>query len=125
MFVNAAVNDIDQKAGEVRATYITVAPGQEAAYLLKADEARRFLADPEPDESSYPMLSMESGAMGQDISELARVILQKADEWQYISGVIESRRLYWKDKIRSADNYDAVYMSYMTGMRELESIKCA
>lgn len=125
MFIEAAINDIDARAGDARASYITIAPGQESAYLLKADEARRFLAATDPVDTDFPMLMFESMATGKDIREFAATVLSKADEWQYISGIIESRRMYWKSKIRSAENYDAVYMCYMTACKELEDLKCA
>ena len=97
-----ALNDIDQAAENVRKSFITALPGQMLSYSIKEAEARQFIADNRPtDISDYKMLTAESKGRKIDISELADIIIAKADEWILITANIESIRLQYKDLIKS------------------------
>ncbi|RME58088.1 hypothetical protein D6779_07220, partial [Candidatus Parcubacteria bacterium] len=58
---------IDEAAGQARARYITVAPGQEATYVEKARQAEAFKAAGYPtpvDVNLYPLIDAEVQATG-------------------------------------------------------------
>lgn len=99
---------IDAKAGEARAQFITVAPGQEMTYLEKVTQARAFGADPDPDIEDYPLLYGEIGITGESAAEVAGVILGRYAQWQQIGATIEATRLTAKRDVAAAADAAAV-----------------
>ena len=82
---------IDVKAGAVRAKYITIAPGQEATYILKANQAREFTA------KAYggappSLIAAEAAAMGETAKAAARRILAEEAAWVTLAAQIEAAR---------------------------------
>jgi hypothetical protein len=70
---------IDRTAGAARARYITVAPGQEATYVLKEQQANAFLADPAGEVPAY--IAAEASATGMSPSDAATLISNTAKLW--------------------------------------------
>lgn len=85
----AAIIRINREAGEQRARYITVTPGQEGTYLEKRDEARRVLAG---EAGPSPYLEAEAAAVGVTVAELAATVSATADAWTAVNARIEGRR---------------------------------
>lgn len=97
--------NIDKEAEYVRRSFITTIPGQILNYTIKESEARRFISDGRPtDTTKYKMLTAESKSRKIDINDLADIIIAKADEWITISANIEAIRLQYKDLIKSLNS---------------------
>lgn len=98
---------IDAAAGSARARYITVAPGQEATYLLKAQAAQAFAAagftGPVP-----PFVAAEADAAGVSPADAAAAILAQENTWLAIAVEIERHRRGGKVAVASAANEAAV-----------------
>lgn len=97
---------IDTEAGNVRAAYITVAPGQEMVYMTKEAEAQLILADPGqgsnvPD-TDTPHVSSEATHYNVTRFAKAQEILGMRAAWAAISPQIETRRLAAKDAVAAA-----------------------
>lgn len=99
---------VDRVAGVLRAEHITVAMGQAETYLAKELEARKFIEDPAPNNSDYPMLSAEVGVSGSKLSDVAQSIVSKANDWKHLAGAIEAVRLGAKQQIDAATSDNTV-----------------
>jgi hypothetical protein len=88
--------DADIQAGIQRRQLGSQGDGQATIYLLKRDEALRYLADPSPQAQAYPFLSAEVGITGPNMTAVANKILAAHNRW--IQGLvqIESARLQAK-----------------------------
>lgn len=116
----AAHVEIDHMAGSVRASVLTMVPGQEMTYLRKEDQARAYLADGDPDDADYPLLQASVGAdafpaghpnAGQlvaTVAEAAAVVMMVSAAWTSLGAVIERVRLRGKRLVTLAETPDQV-----------------
>jgi len=95
------LNHIDAKAGFVRTKFITVAPGQEATYILKAQQARAFalagFVGPIPG-----LVAAEMAATGKDAQTVTTQIQAEESQWAQLAGGIENIRRSGKVAVMSA-----------------------
>lgn len=100
----AALAAIDAGAGAARARYITVAPGQEATYILKAQQAAAFKAGgysgPAPG-----LVQAEMDATGATAQAAADDILAQEAAWAWKAAQIESARR--RGKVAAGNAADA------------------
>lgn len=82
---------IDIKAGAVRSRYITTVPGQEATYILKGAQARRFL-DSGFAGSPPNLVQAEADATGDTPKQAAVRILAEEEQWTGLAATIEKIR---------------------------------
>lgn len=75
-----------------RRKLVTELPGQEMIYLRKEDEAKRIIADPDPQAISYPILAGEVGLLAPTLYQAAQIILWKSAVWQAIAAALEAYR---------------------------------
>jgi hypothetical protein len=101
----ALVMGVDNEAERMRATHITALPGHVSAYWLKAEAARRWLAD---NDASTVMLASEARARGMTIAELAAQVIAKADAWAIVADAIEGIRFTAKAAIEAATTIGAI-----------------
>ena len=107
--ITKAERAIDAAAGDARAKYLTIAPGQEATYLAKAQDADKFIADGEPvDLTGYSWVSAEVNATGLTASQAAAAIRTQRDQWYAIGSYIEQLRLSGKAQVRAATTIQQV-----------------
>lgn len=96
-----AANAIDNAAGEARAKYITIAPGQEGTYLMKAQRAREFVAAEY--QGPVPILiQSEVDATGTTAQQACADILAQEVAWEYKAGQIETARRVGKERVKVA-----------------------
>lgn len=101
---DAMMMEVDNEAERVRRRFITALPGQVGAYLLKANAARRWLAD---SSASTAMLQPEATARGMTLEALCAEVLQREADWESAAGPIEALRLAAKDAIAAAPTLGA------------------
>jgi hypothetical protein len=117
-----ALIDIDAAAGSARQRYITVAPGQEGTYLVKAEQARAFLAGP-PDAEPPPYVAAEAQAMGGTHLQAAQLIAGLATQWNEIVGpAIEQARRGGKIAVEQATDLDGVRTALAVTLSTLSGI---
>lgn len=104
----AAKMAIDNAAGAARARYITVAPGQEAVYLLKDREAREYAAAGYPASPVPPLVQADADALGLSPRAAADAIIAQADAWIGIAAQIERERRKGKADVAAAADDAAV-----------------
>lgn len=95
-------NAIDGLAGQTRLRYITDVPGQEATYLLKAQQAEAYavagFAGTVP-----AMLAAEAAATNQTPQQVAQIVIATRDVWvNVLNPQIESVRIGGKMKVDAA-----------------------
>ena len=94
-------DSIDAAAGQARARYITVAPGQEATYVYKGIQAGEFKA------AGYTgtvpaFVQAEANAVGCSTTDAADLILAQQAAWMTKGAQIEEVRRSWKLAIESS-----------------------
>lgn len=98
-----AIEAIDAAAGQARARYITVAPGQEGVYILKAAQAEAYRAAGYPaDASPWPLIALEAEARAMTPRVLADEVLWLRDAWTAKAAAIEAARLAGKRAVSEA-----------------------
>ncbi|MCU6454357.1 hypothetical protein LPN01_09720 [Sphingomonas sp. A2-49] len=104
----ASAARIDAEAEAIRQRFITALPGQIGAYLLKANAARRWLAD-----NSAPtwMLQPEATSRRMSLEALCAEVLQREADWERAAGAIEGLRLGAKDAVEVADSIGAIVIA--------------
>lgn len=117
----AAKSDIDAAAGEARGRYITVAAGQEATYVLKAQRAAEFKA------AGYtgtvpPMVKAEADATGETPQQAADRILAEQYAWELIGADIERVRRSGKIKVETASDASEAIAARDDTLTALEAI---
>lgn len=90
---------VDNEAERVRCRFATGLPLQVGAYWMKAEVARRWLAD---NTSSTVMLASEAASRGMTIADLAAEVVAKADAWAIVADAIEGIRFGAKRAIAEA-----------------------
>jgi len=96
---------VDNAAEQARGRFITALPGQVGAYWLKAEVARRWLAD---NTASTVMLASEAAARRMTIADLATEVVARADAWAFVADAIEGIRFGAKLAIEEATTIGAI-----------------
>lgn len=115
----AALRDIDSKAGSVRARYITIAPGQEATYILKAAAAETFTS------AGYlgavpTLVQAEATVTGRTPAQAAAAILSERDAWVGKAAQIEQARRAGKIAVGAAATLDALEGARIAALAALD-----
>lgn len=97
-----AKNEINRLAGEARAQFITVIPGQEMLYLEKKAEALRWLEAQSPNLQDYPLLAAEVNITAIDAPALANLWMQMAAQWSVVAATIEAMRMAYINNVNGA-----------------------
>ncbi len=125
-----ALASIDAEAGAARARYITVAPGQEATYMLKAEQARAYKAAGYPSAAvaGYPMVDAEAKAINGAAPTAAQIqtaidgIIAQADAWIAKAAQIERARIGGKRAVAAALNVAGVEAARAAAVAELAAL---
>lgn len=111
----AALAAIDAAAGRARGRYITTVDGQDATYLLKAQDAERYKAAGYPAAAiaSYPWIKAKADATNvaptaADYQAAANMILSTRDAWVPTGAAIEREREKGKAAVLAAGTASAV-----------------
>ena len=112
----SAKSRVDSMAGEVRQLIGSQGYGQEMTYLVKVAEAEKFMADPAPQESTYPMIYAEVGITAETPAGVATTVLEMHAMWRQIGAAIEAVRLGAKAEIANAETPDEV-QSILNGIQ--------
>lgn len=100
-----AIQAIDAAAGQARARYITVQPGQDSVYTLKREQAEKCKAagyDP----TGLSLIEYEVASTGKSAQQVADTILAKASGWIDTAARIEGIRMKAFADIASAQWQD-------------------
>ena len=104
-----AKEEVDACAGEARARYITVAPGQSAVYIEKEKQSKAFKDAGYPvDETGYEFVTANKNADGVTAQVAADTVLAIANGWKLIAAGIEEIRIGYKNQITAAVDINAV-----------------
>lgn len=112
---------IDAKAGAVRARYITIAPGQEATYILKGSQARRFV-DSGCAGSPPSLVQAEASATGQTPTQAAMRIINEEDQWTELAAAIELARRRGKIGVTVASGEAEAEAAYVQTLAILKAM---
>lgn len=102
---NLSVIFIDGEAEKQRLAYITPGVGQSMTYARKLEEAKAYISDPSGD---FPMMSASIGVDGDDLDQIAQVILNLDYQWTVIGGYIETVRLSAKHYVNTANTIEEI-----------------
>ncbi len=98
-----ALLDMSTAAGEARSRHITILPGQESTYRLKAEQAQGYTDAGYPaDATPWQMINAEAAATGMEPAALADVILLKRDALIGLAAQVEALRLGGKQAVEAA-----------------------
>lgn len=118
---SAAASAIDFAAGAARARYITIAPGQEATYQIKAEQAAAYKSAGYPaDASPWALIDLEAQATGSTPRDTADLVLATRDAWVQIAAQIEAARIGGKQAVAQAADGAAVDAARDTTLAALE-----
>lgn len=114
--VATALATIDAEAGNARARYITVAPGQEATYMCKEAHARAYKAAgyPAAAVADYAMVEAEAKAINGAAPTAAQMqaaadgVIAQADAWIGKAAQIERSRIAGKRGVMVAADVEQV-----------------
>lgn len=116
-----AASSIDNAAGVARSKYITVSPGQEGTYLMKAQRAREFVAAEY--QGPVPILiQAEVDATGATAQQACADILAQEAAWEYKTGQIETARRKGKELVKAATTAADVLSHRNAALVELEAL---
>lgn len=102
---------IDMKAGAVRSRFITIAPGQEATYIMKGEQARNYAAVAFGG-APPPLVAAEAAAMGISPELAAKGITAEENAWSTLAGQIEGMRRGAKIAVNTAPSELAARQAY-------------
>lgn len=88
-----AITTINNIAGEVRARFITVIPGQEMLYMQKEQEAIAWLTATDPVLKQYPLIAAEVGITAPEPGQVAQVYVNMAAMLRQTAATLETLRL--------------------------------
>ncbi|AZB55022.1 hypothetical protein EBL89_06740 [Cereibacter sphaeroides] len=120
-----AVERVNEGAGALRRQFVTPIPGQEMLYLRKEQEARAFVADPEPNPERYPLIAAETGITAPTAWEIAQLWLNMADLWIAVAGPLEAARMTATNAIGAAASsaeIDAILASFNESVAALAAL---
>lgn len=114
---------IDDCAGEARARYITVAPGQDAVYIKKEQQSQAYKDAGYPvDETGYELVTAQKNADSTTATVAADYILATAASWKTIAANIEELRISYKNQIGAAVDVNSVIALRNKGRALLDAI---
>lgn len=115
--------EIDFAAGQARARYITVTPGQSAVYIRKAADAKAYIDAGYPvDNSPYPYVTAEKNAKGVSASDAANSLNSIANSWDSLAAAMEEVRIQYKDLIDAATDVATVKVHAYNGKVALDNM---
>jgi len=118
-----AKNAIDQAAGETRARYITVAPGQDAVYALKLDECKRYAAAGYPEDlTGWDFVAAEAAANSCSGKTACDEVLFIASQWSKLAAGIEMIRRGAIAKITSLTDVATIEATVRVAINQLAEI---
>jgi len=106
-----ALEEIDRRAGEARAPYLTDIPGQALVYEAKRREAVAWIAAGEPTDPKdvdFPIAAAEALACGRTLAEQLKVYAAEAAAWQVLAGTMEATRMAAKQAVLAATDVAAI-----------------
>lgn len=110
-----AIARVNRSAGNSRAKFITVIPGQETTYAEKRTEAQAYQRTQNPQASDYPMLAAEAAATGQTLEAVAAEVLTLAGQWRQLGAHIEGVRrgaIVQVQQAKSVEEVEAVRWTF-------------
>jgi hypothetical protein len=114
---------LDDCAGEARARYITVAPGQDAVYIKKEEQSQKYKDAGYPaDETGYELVTAQKNADSSTATEAADYILATAASWKILAANIEELRMSYKNQIAAAVDVNSVIALANKGKALLDAI---
>ena len=117
------VDLINTVAGETRIKYVTNVPFQEAAYQMKEADTRRYKADGYPsDLTLYPFTAFEADATGLTPTQAADLVIAQADQWMFLSAMIEGLRRKATVNIEAVTDWQQVNVVAQSYIAQLEAI---
>lgn len=118
-----AVQKIDTAAGEVRAKYLTIIPGQSETYMYKLADCQQYIADGYPaNVTAYPWVDSESLAQGKSAADAADFVVATYLQWRGIGIQIEQLRITGKNGVRDATTIAGVCAARNTALTALAII---
>lgn len=88
-----AVQRVNAGCAAARTQFMTDIPGQEMIYLTKEAEALRYLSDPQPDLTAYPLLTAETGITAPTADQLAQIWANMGALWRSAAAISERVRM--------------------------------
>ena len=113
---------VNKRIGETRIKYITNIPGQDPIYLKKEQEARDYIADPDPNMANYPFLSAEVGITAPEAYQLAQVWLYMANAWNPLAAMLEGLRMSTLNSVDAATTITEIDAAIGTMESYLQSV---
>lgn len=104
----AATAELGALVGAERRKHLTDLPFQDMVYMRKEVRARECLADPAPDPADYPLLAAEIGITGANVTEVATVVVARADFLEGMAAAIETVRLGVENELAAATTIAAI-----------------
>ena len=97
--------------------------GQGSMYMIKADEAARYIAAGSPaDASAYALLSAEAQALQITPQEQATRVIEARDGWLLVAARIEAARISGKAALDVLQEVDAVIAGRDATVEALDAI---
>lgn len=116
-FRELALEEILRQRGQAREDYIPAIYAQSHALMTKEQQARAFVTDPSPSPDDYPALyGEEAEARGLSASEMATLILNRADEWRVASDAIEGGYVKARSAIEAATSHNEIIDILVSGI---------
>lgn len=112
---------IDAKAGWVRSFYLTIAPGQESTYYLKAEQAKEYTARLYIGDVPV-MVQAEADATGVTPQQAAQSLMSILATWASIAANIEYVRIKAKLDIVNAASDEAAETIFRAALESLIAI---
>jgi len=100
-----ALAEIDRRAGEERAKYLTDILGQELVYQAKREEAEAWIGagqPGEPEPADYLIASAEASACGRTLAAQLGIYAAESAAWKALAGAMEGVRMAAKEAVRTA-----------------------
>ena len=118
-----AKQSIDGAASRARSRHSTMISGQGSMYMIKADEAARYIAAGSPaDASAYALLSAEAQALQITPQEQATRVIEARDGWLWVAARIEAARISGKAALDVLQEVDAVIAGSDATVEALDAI---
>lgn len=112
---NDALAAITVLRGRARLAYITDLPGQDMLYIAKAEEAKAYLADPEPDPADYPLVMSEVGVTAPTPYEVAQIFANLNALWRHAAGSLDAACFQAEAAVQQAPDIDTIN-AILTGL---------
>lgn len=120
----AAATAIDAEANATRQKYVTFIAGQDATYLQKYDEAKRYRTAGYPASlATYAWIQAETTATGKTAQAAADSVIQEGDFWNNSKGpAIEQARRHGKLQVDAATTAAAVDVARTDALAALKAL---